>query len=77
MVELLNKRQQVIVVKERKKINMHQIFDYEKASEINPKAGQVVFFLSSAYHSVPTCSVDGRCSVVGNIMYIDKSYIRV
>ena len=44
---------------------------------INPKAGQVVFFLSSAYHSVPPCSVDGRCSVVGNIMYIDKSYIRV
>ena len=44
---------------------------------VNPKAGQVVFFLSSAYHSVPACSVDGRCSVVGNIMYIDKSYIRV
>ena len=44
---------------------------------VNLKAGQVVFFLSSAYHSVPACSVDGRCSVVGNIMYIDKSYIRV
>ena len=40
---------------------------------VNVKEGQVIFFLSSEYHSVPPCSVNGRCAIVGNIMYIDKS----
>jgi len=40
--------------------------------EIYPKEGQVIFFLSNSYHSVAPCSVDGRCAVVGNIMYIDN-----
>ena len=44
---------------------------------VNVKEGQVIFFLSSSYHSVPPTSVNGRCVIVGNIMYIDKSYIRV
>ena len=39
---------------------------------VNVKEGQVIFFLSSEYHSVPPCSVNGRCAIVGNIMYIDK-----
>ena len=39
---------------------------------IHPKEGQIIFFLSNTYHSVPSCSVDGRCAIVGNIMYIDN-----
>ena len=39
---------------------------------INLKEGQVIFFLSSSYHSVPPTSVNGRCVIVGNIMYIDN-----
>ena len=42
---------------------------------INLKEGQVIFFLSSSYHSVPPASVNGRCVVVGNIMY--KEYDRI
>ena len=40
---------------------------------IHPKEGQVIFFLSNTYHSVPSCSVDNRCAIVGNIMYIDNA----
>ncbi len=40
--------------------------------EINVKQGQVVFFPSNSFHSVPPCSVDGRCAIAGNIMYIDN-----
>ena len=38
---------------------------------IHPKEGEVIFFLGSAYHSVPSCDVDGRCAMVGNIRYLD------
>ena len=38
---------------------------------IHPKEGEVIFFLGSAYHSVPPCDVDRRCALVGNIRYLD------
>ena len=39
---------------------------------IDVKEGEVIFFLGSAYHSVPSCDIDGRCALVGNVLYIDK-----
>ena len=33
------------------------------------KEGQCVFFLASQYHSVPPNDCDGRCAIVGNILY--------
>ena len=35
----------------------------------NIKEGQCIFFLSSQYHSVGQNRCDGRCSIVGNILY--------
>ena len=37
---------------------------------IDVKEGEVIFFLGSAYHSVPSCDVDGRCVLVGNVLYV-------
>ena len=39
---------------------------------VNVKEGEVIFFLGNTYHSVPSCNVDGRCALVGNVMYVDK-----
>ena len=33
------------------------------------KEGQCIFFLSSQYHSVGQNGCDGRCAIVGNILY--------
>ena len=38
---------------------------------VNVKEGQIVFFPSNTFHSVPTCDIDGRCGIAGNIMYLD------
>ena len=43
--------------------------------EVYPKEGEIIFFLGSTYHSVPCNNTDGRCALVGNVMYIDKCYI--
>ena len=39
---------------------------------VNVKEGEVIFFLGSTYHSVPTNDIDGRCALVGNVMYVDN-----
>ena len=33
------------------------------------KEGECVFFLSSDYHSVKSNKCDGRCTIVGNVLY--------
>jgi len=38
---------------------------------INVKEGQIVFFPSNTFHSVPVSDIDGRCGIAGNIMYLD------
>ena len=43
--------------------------------EVYLKEGEIIFFLGSTYHSVPCNNTDGRCALVGNVMYIDKCYI--
>ena len=35
----------------------------------NVKEGQCIFFLASQYHSVGPNDCDGRCAIVGNILY--------
>ena len=35
----------------------------------NIKEGQCLFFLASKYHSVSKSDCDGRCAIVGNILY--------
>ena len=35
----------------------------------NVKEGQCIFFLASQYHSVGKNDCDGRCAIVGNILY--------
>ena len=35
----------------------------------NVKEGQCIFFLASQYHSVGPSGCDGRCAIVGNILY--------
>ncbi len=39
---------------------------------VNVKEGEVIFFLGSTYHSVPSNHINGRCALVGNVMYVDK-----
>ena len=39
---------------------------------IDVKEGEIIFFLGSTYHSVPSCNSDGRCVLVGNILYLDS-----
>ncbi len=41
--------------------------------EVYPKEGEVIFFLGSQYHSVPSSNVHGRTVLVGNVMYVDKA----
>ena len=35
----------------------------------NVKEGQCIFFLASQYHSVGRNDCDGRCAIIGNILY--------
>ncbi len=39
---------------------------------INVKEGQVIFFPSNTFHSVPVSQVNGRCGIAGNVMYVDN-----
>ena len=38
----------------------------------NVKEGQCIFFLASQYHSVDPNGCNGRCAIVGNILYKEK-----
>ena len=46
--------------------------DYIEDEEVYPTEGEKIFFLGSTYHSVPCNNTDGRCALVGNVMYVDK-----
>ena len=37
--------------------------------EMKMDTGQIVFFLGSLFHAVPTSPVEGRCVITGNISY--------
>ena len=40
-----------------------------EGENINLVPGRIIFFLSHYYHWVPLNKCDGRCSIVGNILY--------
>jgi|7_EtaG_2_1085326.scaffolds.fasta_scaffold00152_9 hypothetical protein len=40
-----------------------------EGEEIKPESGEVIFFPGNAFHSVPLNNVNGRCVIVGNVMY--------
>ena len=40
-----------------------------EGERITPVPGRVIFFLSHQYHSTLSSKVDGRCMIVGNVLY--------
>jgi len=40
-----------------------------EGERITPVPGRVIFFLSHQYHGILPSKVDGRCMIVGNVLY--------
>ena len=42
---------------------------FDGLGEILPEEGKCIFFPSSMAHAVPTCNIDNRMTIAGNILY--------